>query len=75
MLRFICPVVAAHVFDSFGVISYGGHNFVSMGNGGFCDYFVAKLGGVGEPFTVGFLDVAYVCSLVLWGCGQITSVY
>ena len=58
MLHFICPVVAARFFDSFVTISYGGHNFVGMGDGGFCDFFMAELGGVGEPLTVGCLDVA-----------------
>ena len=58
MLHLICLVVAAHVFDSFGTIRYGGHNFVGMGDGGFFDFLVAKLGGVGEPLTVGCLDLA-----------------
>ena len=58
MLQFICPVISAHVFDGFVTISYGGHNFVSMGDGGFCDFLMAKLGGVGESLTVGCLDVA-----------------
>ena len=45
-------------FDSFGTISYGSHDFIGMGDGGFCDYLVDKLSGVGEPLTVGYLDVA-----------------
>ena len=58
LLHFICPVIAAHFFDIFGTISYGGHNLVGMGDGGFFDYLVDKLSGVGEPLTVACFDVA-----------------
>ena len=75
MFHFICPVVADHVFDSFGTISYGGHNFVVMVGGGFCYILVAKLSGIGEPLTVGCFDVAKMCVVVLWQCGQVPSVY
>ena len=63
-MNFICPVVAAYVIDGFGTISYGGHNFVGMGDGGIHDYLVVTMGGVDEPLTVGCLDVAYMCAVV-----------
>ena len=52
------PVIAAHFFYRFVTISYGGHNFVSMGDCGFCDFLMAELGGVGEYLTVGCLNAA-----------------
>ena len=74
LLYFICPVIATRVFDSLGTISYGGHNFVGMGDSGFLNILVAKLSGVGEPLSVGCFDVANMCVLVLWQCGQVPSV-
>ena len=44
--------------DEFVSISYGGHNFVRMGHGGFCDVLLAELGVVGASLTVGCIDVA-----------------
>ena len=32
--------------------------FFGMGDGGFCDYLLDKLGGVREPLIVGCLDLA-----------------
>ena len=64
-LHFILSVAVAHVFDGFGTISYGGHAFVGMGDGGFCYILVAKLGSVGEPLAIGCFDVAKMCAVVL----------
>ena len=57
-VQFICPVIAAYVFDGFVTISYGGHNFFGIGDVGFCDFLMAGLGGVGESLNVGCLNVA-----------------
>ena len=45
-----------------------------MGDGGFCYIIVAKLLGVSEPLTVCCLDVANMCAVVLWRCGQLPSI-
>ena len=57
-MQLICPVIAARVFDCFVTIRYGGHKIFGKGNGRFCDFLMAELGGVGEYIAVGFLNAA-----------------
>ena len=73
-MHFICSVVVAHFIDRFGTISYGGHNLVGMGDGGFCYILVDKLCGVSEPLTFCCLDVSKMCAVVLWRCVQVPSI-
>ena len=51
------PSLLPMFLDDFVTISYDGHNFVSMGDGGFCDFLMAELGCVREYLTIGGLNV------------------
>ena len=51
------------------------HHFVLMCQRWVGDVRVVELCCAGESLALGGLDVAHMCAVVLWGCGEVLTIY